>query len=155
MQDTTTLNRPYVYMVDNTFKRNLSYTAGGAVHIRSTRRKQTEVNTNLKGIYDAGPINPGSPKWNDSTWTTKPEVCGLVNIQNNVFERNQGINSQTVGGAIVTACDFMDANWKFFSSSDAGSFMGSGNFLERELRTKINYLSAPPAEDTDFYTYVY
>jgi hypothetical protein len=39
MKDTATLNRPYVYMVNNKFKRNLTYTAGGAVHIRSTRKK--------------------------------------------------------------------------------------------------------------------
>jgi hypothetical protein len=88
MADASTLNRPYVYMIDNVFKRNLSYTAGGAVHIRSTRRKQANVDTTLEGIYDSGPINPGSPLTIDPTYTTKPEVCGLVNIQNNVFERN-------------------------------------------------------------------
>jgi hypothetical protein len=74
------------------------------------------------------------------------EVCGLVNIQDNTFERNQGINSQTIGGAVVTTCDFMNTKWKFFSSGNDGS---------RKLRTKINYLSAPVGEDKDFYTYVY
>jgi len=31
MADTTTANRPYVYLIDNVFKRNLTYLAGGAV----------------------------------------------------------------------------------------------------------------------------
>jgi hypothetical protein len=73
--------RPYTFIHNNTFTRNMAYLSGGSVFIRNTRMGDDENRTD--------------------------ELCGIINIQNNTFEGNLGATSQTTGGAVSLACDSM------------------------------------------------
>ncbi len=71
--------RPNVILYQNTFERNMAYSSGNAVYMRST---ELATNTN---------------------------VCGLIHIELNTFRRNMAVTKSHNGGAITLACDFIDA----------------------------------------------
>jgi hypothetical protein len=63
----------------------------------------------------------------------------LINIQDNQFTQNSGVNQNTIGGAVVVACDYMDAKWSYFTSADATN----DHPWENDMQHQVSYLSTP------------
>jgi len=82
--------RPNIIIYKNTFERNMAYSSGNAVYMRST----VEM-------------------------TDNNYICGLVHIELNTFLRNIAVTKSHNGGAITLACDFSNSKdverYKFLS----------------------------------------
>jgi len=70
--------RPVVILYENTFERNMAYSSGNAVYMRSTRTIKSK------------------------------NVCGLVHLEMNTFTRNMAVTKSHNGGAITLTCDFVE-----------------------------------------------
>ena len=73
--------RPYTFIHNNKFNRNMAYLSGGSISIRNTRMGDDD--NRIK------------------------DLCGIVRISTNEFDSNMGATSSTTGGAVSIACDSM------------------------------------------------
>ena len=73
--------RPYTFIHNNKFNRNMAYLSGGSISIRNTRMGDDD--------------------------NRMKDLCGIVRISTNEFDSNMGATSSTTGGAVSIACDSM------------------------------------------------
>jgi len=108
------INPPVVILYENTFERNMAYSSGNAVYMRSTR---TRGSTN---------------------------ICGLVHVELNTFTRNMAVTKSHNGGAITLACDFVDKEevQRYASLSEfAGSVVKQTKLHIKDTLTPTIYIT--------------